>query len=854
MMMDRRYTRLVGLLLLCSLLLALAPAVRAQTATSTVISLADGLTTPGTLRYLLNQANATSTPTTIIFAPTLSGGTITPNIPLPLSGNIRLLAQDAAGGSVDITLAGSQLPTNTEISLAGRNVLRISSTTATVQGFNIVNFAGAGIYVSASPNCPANARVTISDNVLVATSTAHAIELDSGPGCAGVTISENTISQTQGSQANGIYLHKTLSSMATSTLDLIVSDNTITTGENGIYLAHRMATSTARATATLSGNRITGAHTGININSTTRAAGADSQVNATLLRNYITGATFGIRINLDGSGGSNTVTVNGSWNTVIGSSTLDLFASEYGVNGSQVGRGGFDVSGRLGNTIFNTQNIRPDASAVEVAQRLILNAYQAAQLQPSVTWPSYQWPASFTAHRHQTATLSQAGTGITSDEEYVSALPQVHADARTFSVVSSPTPPPDFGTLPVFANILFRNAAGTVVTLTQSFRVCLPLPADLSDAPDPRIAGRDGTVWRTLPSARSGVQICADLSGFPSFTPFTPSQPRPETPPENPGRGGNGGGGTVDPPPTGTVAGGVVGVLEYPQPAFFSGIGVISGWVCTGELIEVEVEVDGTTHRLEAASGTARGDVAAAGVCEGRGDVGFGLLFNWNLLGDGQHTMRALADGVEFDRAIFTVTTLGEEFVRGASGEVVVADFPSPGEQTRLVWEQAVQNFMLAPLSTTAPPPAASSTTAGPLGVLENPAGGSFQSGISVISGWVCTGEAIELEVDGTHLLEAASGTARGDVAAAGVCEGRGDVGFGLLFNWNLLGDGQHTIRALADGVEFDRATFTVTTLDEEFVREASGRAVVADFPSTGETVTLVWQQSFQNFVITNLE
>ena len=48
---------------------------------------------------------------------------------------------------------------------------------------------------------------------------------------------------------------------------------------------------------------------------------------------------------------------------------------------------------------------------------------------------------------------------------------------------------------------------------------------------------------------------------------------------------------------------------------------------------------------------------------------GFGLLFNWNLLGTGQHTIRVLADGGggEFARATFTVTTLGEEFLRGAS-------------------------------------------------------------------------------------------------------------------------------------------------------------------------------------------
>ena len=33
-----------------------------------------------------------------------------------------------------------------------------------------------------------------------------------------------------------------------------------------------------------------------------------------------------------------------------------------------------------------------------------------------------------------------------------------------------------------------------------------------------------------------------------------------------------------------------------------------------------------------------------------------------------------------------------------------------------------------------------------------------------------------------------------------------------LPFNWSLLDEGTHTVRAFADGVEFDSATFTVTT------------------------------------------
>ena len=95
-------------------------------------------------------------------------------------------------------------------------------------------------------------------------------------------------------------------------------------------------------------------------------------------------------------------------------------------------------------------------------------------------------------------------------------------------------------------------------------------------------------------------------------------------------------------------------------------------------------------------------------------------------------------------------------------------------------------------------------------------------------------------------------------IDTTGVC-GDSDNGFGLLFNWNLLGGGtrggtQHTVRALADGVEFDRATFTVTTLGTEFVRGAEGECRVPNFPAAGETVTLTWQESMQNFVITDYQ
>ena len=279
--------------------------------------------------------------------------------------------------------------------------------------------------------------------------------------------------------------------------------------------------------------------------------------------------------------------------------------------------------------------------------------------------------------------------------------------------------------------------------------------------------------------------------------------------------------------------------LENPRPSSFqSGIGVISGWVCEAD--EVVIEING--QPWPAAYGTARADTAA--VC-GDIDNGFGLLFNWNLLGDGTHTTRALADGVEFGRATFTVTTLGgEEFVRGVTGETGVLDFPDGETDARLVWEQSLQNFMLAPPEGN--PAARPAEQPDPRKFLENPRPSSFQSGIGVLSGWVCEADEVVIEINGQP-WPTAYRTARADTAAT--C-GDIDNGFGLLFNWNLLGDGVHTVRALADGVEFGRATFTVTTLGEEFVRGVTGEAEAVDFPEEGRDVRLLWQEGSQNFMI----
>ena len=287
----------------------------------------------------------------------------------------------------------------------------------------------------------------------------------------------------------------------------------------------------------------------------------------------------------------------------------------------------------------------------------------------------------------------------------------------------------------------------------------------------------------------------------------------------------------------------VQGYLENPGPdSFQSGIGLLSGWVCEAEV--VEIELNGVPQ--EAAYGTERLDTL--GVC-GDTDNGFGLLFNWNLLGEGEHEVVALVDGVELDWATVTVTTLGQEFVRDVAGTCEVDDFPRVGETVTLRWQQNNQSFVIAGGS---PPVGATpGRTSALVGFLENPGHNSFQSGVRVLSGWVCDADRVELAIGATGRQPAAYGTGRLDTAAA--C-GDTDNGFGLLFNWNRLGDGEHEVVAYVDDVELGRATVQVTTLGEEFVRGVEEECVVEDFPSPGQTVLLEWQQNSQNFVITDVD
>ena len=132
------------------------------------------------------------------------------------------------------------------------------------------------------------------------------------------------------------------------------------------------------------------------------------------------------------------------------------------------------------------------------------------------------------------------------------------------------------------------------------------------------------------------------------------------------------------------------GVLEIPsQDSAQTGIGVVSGWHCNAQVIDVVID---NGSPLKAGSGTERVDTT--GVC-GQAQTGFSLLLNYNRLGDGRHVVVARADGVPFARHDFRVAALGAEFLTNKQGFHYLPNFPEAGKSVLLAWDEEKQNFSI---------------------------------------------------------------------------------------------------------------------------------------------------------------
>ena len=137
----------------------------------------------------------------------------------------------------------------------------------------------------------------------------------------------------------------------------------------------------------------------------------------------------------------------------------------------------------------------------------------------------------------------------------------------------------------------------------------------------------------------------------------------------------------------------------------------------------------------------------------------------------------------------------------------------------------------------------------------ENPAKDKTASGIGIFSGWVCDAESVQIKFENGDLLDAAYGTSRADTE--GVC-GDSDNGFGLLYNFALMGTGSQTVKLLVDGEEVAERAFNTVELSkgtyvkftDEELESLNTSTTLTNFPKPGHSVKLSWNQSVQSFVI----
>ena len=131
---------------------------------------------------------------------------------------------------------------------------------------------------------------------------------------------------------------------------------------------------------------------------------------------------------------------------------------------------------------------------------------------------------------------------------------------------------------------------------------------------------------------------------------------------------------------------------------------------------------------------------------------------------------------------------------------------------------------------------------------IESPQPNSTQSGIGLISGWICGPATVTYSIDNGPQAGIPFGGSRADTASA--CGGQANNGFGLLYNYNILSKGQHTLQVYANGSLFGQVAFTATNIGGEFQTGLTGRRYLNNFPVSGTRTIVDWQQEKQNFSI----
>jgi hypothetical protein len=130
--------------------------------------------------------------------------------------------------------------------------------------------------------------------------------------------------------------------------------------------------------------------------------------------------------------------------------------------------------------------------------------------------------------------------------------------------------------------------------------------------------------------------------------------------------------------------------LESPQPGSFeSGVGLIRGWVCQANAVEVQID-DG--ERQKVAYGTTRNDTI--GVC-GDANNGFGYTFNWNTLEQRQPYCAGVCRRGGVHQRRFHRHHAGGGIPARSQRRIHSAQFPQAGRNVTVRWAEPHQNFVI---------------------------------------------------------------------------------------------------------------------------------------------------------------
>lgn len=335
-------------------------------------------------------------------------------------------------------------------------------------------------------------------------------------------------------------------------------------------------------------------------------------------------------------------------------------------------------------------------------------------------------------------------------------------------------------------------------------------------------------------------------------------------------------------------SGGRRGALEVPAAnASLSGSGVISGWVCDADRLRIDIrDAGGSQIALSPLSPVYRIERPDTLTDCGDTNNGFRVPFDWGRVSAGTYTIYVEVDGHRLDRQGTTVRVVADTRVTCWDGSTAPTQRECPRDTRVTCWDGSKAptqrecprdtrvtcwDGSKAPTQRECPRdtrvtcwdgsraatqrecPADTRSNAQPRSSLENPAPNSFHSGIGLISGWVCEAEEVAIDIRDSEehrtLLYPPYGMERGDTEDT--CEDT-DNGFGVLFNWNLLGDGTYTVYLEVDGDRLNDqgAIVTVMTLGQEFLQGAEGEYELDNFPEPGQSVVVEWSEPLQNFVI----